>query len=362
MAKATLSLLGSKNAEPKKTEFDFFIPSSAQDRALSDLPTDRLRPDPNQPRKAWSVEDLDELESRIRPVNRIIQPIVVREDPERKGYYLIKAGEGRWRVGSERMNWTTLPCIIEEDSLNTDERKIFAEQVLENLGRVEMSPVHTAQAIHHWMNDFEPKKTAKEAAEEFGLSQTSVSRLLKLIDAPEDLKALTNKITNLNTLASLKDLYELDASAYRDAIERINNNSYPNAETELRKSVTTLRNAKKGIESTTTETSGSDSNTDTLSAQSEKKPKRKSEKKKPTEPDPEQGSKEPALFADKWQETLLTQETDAQVVKDLSAIATSNGDGLIQLTLVNGQTVLIKLDYQNQLKMSAMLNRCLDIQ
>ena len=351
--KKTISLLGGKNTATPTNDADLFIPSSAEGRALSDLPVDRLEPDPDQPRKEWTPEELDQLESRIRPVNRIIQPIVVRENPNKKGYYLIKAGEGRWRVGKDRMGWQVLPCIIEERQLNNDDRKVFAEQILENLGRIEMTPIHTAQAIQRWMFEFEPTLSSKEAAEAFGLSTTAVSRLLKLIDAPESLQQLAKVVTNLNTLSSLKDLSTLDPLAYEDAIARINTNSYPNAENELRKHVSKLKRQNKG------EPCETDPTVSTQGLEAEPGKKSRKPKGKPQEDDNK--PKEPVLFTDNWQASLANKEQDALSVSDLNAISTVNGDGLLEIALENGQTILIKLNYQNQLKMSTLLNRCMEI-
>lgn len=247
MAKA-ISILGDVNPQgtPDKSQLPpegFYVPDSCSDRILANLPVDRMRPDPDQPRREWNSDDLDELESRIRPANRIIQPIVVRPDPEKKGHYLIKAGEGRWRVASERLGWGHAPVVIEVSyAANNDPREVFSEQILENIGRVNMTPYQLAVSIERWMYDFSPEKSAQEAAIQFGINTTKVSRLRKLLTAPEGVKRLAdNRKANINTLNYLADLHRLDEREYLHMLQRVVNDELPDAENALRGLVQKLK-------------------------------------------------------------------------------------------------------------------------
>lgn len=247
MAKA-ISILGDVNPQgtPDKSQLPpegFYVPDSCSDRILANLPVDRMRPDPDQPRREWNSDDLDELESRIRPANRIIQPIVVRPDPEKKGHYLIKAGEGRWRVASERLGWGHAPVVIEVSyAANNDPREVFSEQILENIGRVNMTPYQLAVSIERWMYGFSPEKSAQEAAIQFGINTTKVSRLRKLLTAPEGVKRLAdNRKANINTLNYLADLNRLDEREYLHMLQRVVNDELPDAENALRGLVQKLK-------------------------------------------------------------------------------------------------------------------------
>ena len=243
-----ISILGgvSKQGTPDKSQLPpegFYVPESCADRVLAELPVERIRPDPDQPRREWTSGDLDELESRIRPANRIIQPIVLRPDPDKKGHYLIKAGEGRWRVASERLGWKVVPVIIEVSYAgNNSPRDIYAEQVLENIGRINMAPYPLALSVERWMNGFSPEKSAQEAAIAFGMSTTKVSRLRKLLAAPTGVQRLgENRKANINTLNYLTDLHRLDEREYLHMLQRVVNDELPDAENALRNLVQKLK-------------------------------------------------------------------------------------------------------------------------
>ncbi|MBC8674304.1 ParB N-terminal domain-containing protein [Aeromonas hydrophila] len=68
------------------------MPDVAAGRTLVEIPHDRVRPDPDQPRTEWAEEDLDDLQGKVEPAGRLLQPITVREDPDKPGYFVIKTG------------------------------------------------------------------------------------------------------------------------------------------------------------------------------------------------------------------------------------------------------------------------------
>ena len=64
------------------------------------LGVDLLAPSPFQPRRDMNEDRLAELADSIRS-RGVIQPILVRPDPEQKGRYQIIAGERRWRASKK---------------------------------------------------------------------------------------------------------------------------------------------------------------------------------------------------------------------------------------------------------------------
>jgi len=72
----------------------------ATPRAERVIPIDRIVPNPDQPRRAFSEEALDELASSIREKG-VIQPLILRVDPGDAQRFQIVAGERRWRAAQQ---------------------------------------------------------------------------------------------------------------------------------------------------------------------------------------------------------------------------------------------------------------------
>src|SRR5262245_39776246 len=80
----------------------------------SELPIAKIRPNPKQPRQAYSETTLAELAESIRQ-RGVLQPILVAPTPD--GNYEIIAGERRWRA-AQRAGLTTMPAVIRTGSEN----------------------------------------------------------------------------------------------------------------------------------------------------------------------------------------------------------------------------------------------------
>ena len=109
MAKG-ISLLGSgqnKASSGGVPSENMFIPRACDGKSLADLPLNRVHPDPQQPR-TWAEDELDELQAKIEGAGKILQPITVIPRADMPGHYLIKTGEGRWRVAG-RLGWEFIP-------------------------------------------------------------------------------------------------------------------------------------------------------------------------------------------------------------------------------------------------------------
>ena len=117
---------------------------------VTELEITKVKPNPNQPRKNFNQEVLNDLASSIK-VHGIIQPIVVNKEPN--GDYLIIAGERRWRAAN-LCGLKTVPVIIK----NYTSKQVKEISLIENLQREDLNPIEAARAI-------------KELMEEYGLTQ-----------------------------------------------------------------------------------------------------------------------------------------------------------------------------------------------
>ena len=76
--------------------------------SISEVPLDRIKANPNQPRRDFTPETLQELADSIREIG-IVQPITLRQMED--GFYQIIAGERRWRA-SQMAGLRSIPAYI----------------------------------------------------------------------------------------------------------------------------------------------------------------------------------------------------------------------------------------------------------
>ncbi len=131
-----------------------------------------IEPNPDQPRKIFDKEALDELSENIKKYG-LIQPIVVR--PTIMGTYQIVAGERRWRA-SMQAGLKTVPVIIKE----LDDAQTMEIAIIENLQREDLNPIEMAKGFKSLMDTFNLKQ--EEVAEKVGKSRSAVANTLRLLD------------------------------------------------------------------------------------------------------------------------------------------------------------------------------------
>ena len=137
------------------------------------LPLQKIEPNPLQPRKTFSEEELDALAESIRH-NGVISPILVARD---NGRYTIIAGERRWRA-ARLANLSTIPAIVRE----WDDIKRQEAALVENIQREDLNAIEEAQGISRLMN--ECALTQEAVAERLGRSRSAVANLLRLLNLP----------------------------------------------------------------------------------------------------------------------------------------------------------------------------------
>ena len=143
-----------------------------------DLPVDRIKSDPNQPRKTFSEESIASLAASIQEKG-LLQPISVRKVDD--GLILV-AGERRWRAHQHADIPKIGSFIINID----DPNEAFEISLIENLQREDLNPFEEAAGIAELMK--RKKYRQRKVGEVTGRSESQVSRLLKLNKLPDDLK------------------------------------------------------------------------------------------------------------------------------------------------------------------------------
>lgn len=142
------------------------------------LPAERIKPDPNQPRKTFSEESIKSLADSIQ-AKGLLQPIAVRKAED--GFILV-AGERRWRAHQQAEISRILAFIVNVD----DPSEAFEISLIENLQREDLTPLEEAAGIAELMKQRGYKQN--QAAAIVGRSKTQVSKILKLNTLPGEVK------------------------------------------------------------------------------------------------------------------------------------------------------------------------------
>lgn len=147
------------------------------------IPLDSINANPNQPRKSFDEEELQELAASIRE-HGVIQPIIVED--RGSGTYTIVAGERRYRA-ARLAGLGEIPAIVRNYS---DERRLEVA-LIENVQRSDLNPLEEALAYRNLMDL--TGLSQEEVASRVGKNRTTVANALRLLKLPEDIqKALAS--------------------------------------------------------------------------------------------------------------------------------------------------------------------------
>lgn len=148
------------------------------------IATEKLLPNPYQPRKQFKSEELLSLADSIKE-NGVLQPLLARRI-NNSDYFEIIAGERRLRA-SILANMPTVPCLIVD--CDYEESAIYS--ILENIQRSDLSFFEEAQAIAHMQSHF--GLTQEEISKRLGKSQSALSNKLRLLKLPADVRYFIEK-------------------------------------------------------------------------------------------------------------------------------------------------------------------------
>jgi len=167
--------LGALIPPPRPTEL---APAPAQPPGpmLRTLPIESLVPNRDQPRKHFEAALLRELADSIK-IHGIVQPIVVTPHDDPPGSFMIVAGERRWRA-AQLAGHHDVPVVVRD----TPESDRLELAVLENLQRLDLSPIEEAAAYRQLMDVRE--YTQEQLAERLGKDRSTISNALRLLKLP----------------------------------------------------------------------------------------------------------------------------------------------------------------------------------
>ena len=145
---------------------------------IYNIPQTMIVPNPNQPRKRFDYDELENLAQSIRE-NGIIQPITVRKREDKK--YELVSGERRLRA-ARLVGMVKIPSIV----INIDDKNSAMFSIIENLQRQSLDFFEEAEAIEKLVGEYAMSR--EEVAQKLGLAPSTVSNKLRILRLPEEMR------------------------------------------------------------------------------------------------------------------------------------------------------------------------------
>ena len=151
---------------------------------LNEISLEKIQSNPNQPRREFDEEALQELANSIREVG-IITPITLRQMAD--GTYQIIAGERRWRA-SKMAGLTSIPAYIK----TVEDENVMEMALVENIQREDLNAIEIALAYQHLADT--SGMTQEKISERVGKSRTAITNYMRLLKLPAQIQmALKNR-------------------------------------------------------------------------------------------------------------------------------------------------------------------------
>ena len=145
------------------------------------LPVEQITPNPDQPRRSFAPEALQELADSLRGKG-MLQPLIVRPHPTDRGLYQIVAGERRWRA-AQIAQLHEVPVIVRDLS----DTEVLEVAIVENIQRSDLNAIEEASSYRQLMDRF--GHTQERLADALNKSRSHIANLLRLLNLPEQVQA-----------------------------------------------------------------------------------------------------------------------------------------------------------------------------
>ncbi|MTH66372.1 ParB/RepB/Spo0J family partition protein [Paracoccus shanxieyensis] len=145
------------------------------------MPVEQLTPNPDQPRRSFAPEALQELADSLRSKG-ILQPLIVRPHPNDRGLFQIVAGERRWRA-AQIAQLHEVPVIVRDLS----DTEVLEIAIVENIQRADLNSIEEAASYRLLMDRF--GHTQEKLAEALNKSRSHIANHLRLLTLPDQVQA-----------------------------------------------------------------------------------------------------------------------------------------------------------------------------
>lgn len=149
---------------------------------IEKIDIEKIFTNPNQPRKSFDKDSLNELAESIR-IHGLIQPIIVNKTD--KGYMII-AGERRYRA-SKLCGLKEIDAIVKQYT----EKQVAEIAIIENLQREDLNPVEVAKGIKKLMEEY--NLTQEKVSERLGKSRSAIANSIRILALYPEVLELVEK-------------------------------------------------------------------------------------------------------------------------------------------------------------------------
>lgn len=145
-------------------------------QGISQIPVDKITPNPRQPRADFDPDRLQELAASIRE-HGVIQPVIVTGS-EQEDRYVLVAGERRW-MAARQAGLPRLPAVIREAS----DQQLVELALVENVQRADLNPLEAAEAYRQLSQEF--GLSHEDISSRVGKSRSAITNTLRLLNLPQ---------------------------------------------------------------------------------------------------------------------------------------------------------------------------------
>lgn len=146
---------------------------SENQNSILTLAINKIKPNPNQPRKTFEKKSLNELASSIQE-HGILQPLIAFS---RGNIYYLISGERRLRA-AQLAGLSKVPVLLK----NVNDEHLSELAIIENIQRENLSPLEESEAYEQLISQF--SLTQDMIAKKIGKSRSYVANLLRLKQLP----------------------------------------------------------------------------------------------------------------------------------------------------------------------------------
>ncbi|MFN3603700.1 MAG: ParB/RepB/Spo0J family partition protein [Leptonema sp. (in: bacteria)] len=219
------------------------LPDLASNEGLSNenleyqyIDIEKIEFNPNQPRKRFHKQDLEELSETIKNVG-VIEPIIVNKLDNSR--YILISGERRLRA-AKLAGFKKIPAIIK----NLDMIRSVEITIIENIQRENLTPIEEARAYEQLMKL--ANLNVKQISEKIGKDRSTIANLLRLLRLPEEIKNLVEE--KKLTVGQVRPLLSIaDKKMMLSLAEKIYKENWSSRKVEEEVSKITDPNSKKNL-------------------------------------------------------------------------------------------------------------------
>ena len=146
--------------------------------AINEIEVDLIYPNPDQPRRTFDEDTLEELAASIRELG-IVQPLSLRDAGD--GTYQIIAGERRWRA-AKSAGLLTVPAYVRTAS----DSEVTEMALIENIQREDLNAIEVALAFRKLIDSY--NLTQERLSERLGKKRATIANHLRLLKLPAEIQ------------------------------------------------------------------------------------------------------------------------------------------------------------------------------